>query len=133
MSPLATTSATPILFVRTPTLTQMRDPLNASWNLDLAEREAEGERNKKLDLAALVDFSQMNQTFADYLEVVGLPVAIIDPKGKVLGPHPNGSVCAWNFIGLMTVHSHGVLKVMCRFPSRCWKARDMRSIVVATD
>lgn len=84
MSPLATTSATPILFVRTPTLTQMRDPLNASWNLDLAEREAEGERNKKLDLAALVDFSQMNQTFADYLEVVGLPVAIIDPKGKVL-------------------------------------------------
>lgn len=36
------------------------------------------------DLAALIDFSMMDAIFADFLEVTGLPVAIIDPAGKVL-------------------------------------------------
>jgi len=84
MPPSIATSAKPMLFVRTPQLTQMRDPLTASWNQDIAAREAEDGSAGKLDMAALIDFSQMNETFANYLEVVGLPVAIIDPKGKVL-------------------------------------------------
>lgn len=73
-----------MLFVRTPSLTQMRDPLTASWNLELAAREVADEDRDQLDLASLINFSQMNETFANYLEVVGLPVAIIDLKGKVL-------------------------------------------------
>jgi PAS domain S-box-containing protein len=70
----------PTIFVRSPKLAQMRDPLAASWNLALAAEEGEAE----LDLASLIEFSQMNETFANYLEVVGLPVCIIDLKGKVL-------------------------------------------------
>ncbi len=36
------------------------------------------------DLAVLIDFSMMDTIFADFLEVTGLPVAIIDLDGKVL-------------------------------------------------
>ncbi len=62
----------------------MRNPLTASWNIELAARKAAEETEDKLDLASLIDFSQINETFANYLEVVGLPVAIIDLNGKVL-------------------------------------------------
>jgi signal transduction histidine kinase len=84
MTPASTAASKPILFVRTPNLTQMRNPLNASWNMEIAASNATEGPDDKLDLAALIDFSQINETFANYLEVVGLPVAIIDLKGKVL-------------------------------------------------
>jgi signal transduction histidine kinase/CheY-like chemotaxis protein len=74
----------PILFTRSPKLIQMRDPLEASWNLALADDDVGNGGDEKIDLAHLIDFSQMNETFANYLEVVGLPVSIIDLKGKVL-------------------------------------------------
>lgn len=73
-----------MLFVRMPEFKQMRNPLSASWNLDLAEHEATTKDKDKLDLATLINFGQMNETFANYLEVVGLPVAILDLKGQVL-------------------------------------------------
>ncbi|SCK24944.1 PAS domain S-box-containing protein/diguanylate cyclase (GGDEF) domain-containing protein [Vogesella sp. LIG4] len=60
----------------------MRDPLFAKWNLDLAQEEKSPD--SAFNLAELVDFSLMNEVFASYLEVVGLPVAIIDFNGRVL-------------------------------------------------
>ncbi|QSA95890.1 PocR ligand-binding domain-containing protein [Methylococcus sp. EFPC2] len=70
----------PLLFVRSPVVRQMRDPLDAEWNReprsDLAEEE--------LDLAQLIDFGQMNAIFQSLLEVIGLPVAIVDFQGRVL-------------------------------------------------
>lgn len=84
MSQSSSPPAAPILFVRGPHVDKMRDPLNASWNTALKAHAAPCENNIPLDLAALIDFSQLNQTFADYLDVVGLPVAIIDLEGKVL-------------------------------------------------
>lgn len=62
----------------------MRDPLTASWNVDLIAQQEKNADADGLDLATLIDFSQMNETFANYLDVVGLPVAIIDLSGKVL-------------------------------------------------
>lgn len=84
MTSASTTASKPILFVRTPNLRQMRNPLTASWNFDIAPSgESEGNKSK-LNLAALIDFSQINEVFANYLDIVGLPVAIIDLNGKVL-------------------------------------------------
>ncbi len=71
-----------ILFVRNPQLAQMRDPLHTSWNEELAPDETA--TNSDINLAQLVDFSQLNDVFANYLEVIGLPVAIIDFNGHVL-------------------------------------------------
>lgn len=72
----------PILFVRNPQLAQMRDPLPASWNKDLTPKETSPD--SEINLVQLVDFSQLNDVFASYLEVIGLPVAIIDFNGHVL-------------------------------------------------
>jgi diguanylate cyclase (GGDEF)-like protein/PAS domain S-box-containing protein len=72
----------PILFVRSPQLEQMRDPLRASWNEELASKETKADSD--INLAQLVNFSQMNDVFSSYLEVIGLPVAIIDLDGLVL-------------------------------------------------
>lgn len=72
----------PIFFVRNPQIEQMRDPLFSKWNLDLAHKN--NVANKEFNLVELVDFSLMNQVFSSYLEVVGLPVAIIDFNGLVL-------------------------------------------------
>jgi len=69
----------PILFVRNPQLAQMRDPLHAAWNKELTPAA-----DSEINLAQLVDFSQLNDVFASYLEVIGLPVAIIDFNGHVL-------------------------------------------------
>ncbi|CAK0764531.1 two-component system, sensor histidine kinase and response regulator [Gammaproteobacteria bacterium] len=76
-----------ILFVRSPKLTQMRDPLDTEWNHSLmgqATRDTKNNKQDMPDLVKFIDFSQMNKIFANYLEVVGLPVAIIDLEGKVL-------------------------------------------------
>lgn len=72
----------PILFVRNPQLDQMRDPLQTQWNNQLIPKETAAD--SKINLAQLVDFSQLNEVFASYLEVIGLPVAIIDFNGHVL-------------------------------------------------
>lgn len=71
-----------ILFVRNPQLDQMQDPLHTSWNKELTARETLPD--SEINLAQLVDFSQLNEVFANYLEVIGLPVAIIDFSGHVL-------------------------------------------------
>ncbi|MBS4098316.1 MAG: PocR ligand-binding domain-containing protein [Sulfuricella sp.] len=68
----------PILFRRTPKIDQMRDPLFADWNRSLIKNLSAHE------LAELIDFSQMTTVFENFLEVVGLPVAIIDFDGRVL-------------------------------------------------
>ena len=71
-----------ILFVRSPQLEQMRSPLHSKWNQELASKEIKDD--SEINLSELVDFSLMNEVFASYLEVIGLPVAIIDFNGKVL-------------------------------------------------
>ena len=88
----------PTLFVRSPHLIQMRDPLDTSWNRALAPDGRSADRpgvpgDDDLDLARLVDFSQMNEVFANYLDVVGLPVAIIDFQGHVLASSRWQRVC----------------------------------------
>ena len=80
----STTGLKPILFARSPKLLQMRDPLDAPWNQALADEAVDKDADGMLDLAHLIDFSQLNQTFANFLDVVGLPVAILDLKGRVL-------------------------------------------------
>ena len=67
-----------ILFQRSPLIAQMCDPLHSDWNRSLTESLSAHE------LAGLIDFSVMNTVFQNFLEVVGLPVAIIDFDGRVL-------------------------------------------------
>lgn len=64
------------LFTRPPTVAAMQPPLDASWN--------QAPPGNPADLSALVDFAPMSAIFEDFLEVVGLPVAIIDLDGRVL-------------------------------------------------
>lgn len=77
------------LFVRPPQVEQMRDPLNADWNLAIgllgtAQSDGTGEGALAADPATMIDFGPMNTVFANFLDVVGLPVAIIDLQGRVL-------------------------------------------------
>lgn len=77
----------PILFHRQPKIQQMRDPLSSDWNLAL---------DKDLDpseLASLIDFSKMNGFFRNFLNVVGLPVAIIDLNARVLASSNWQRIC----------------------------------------
>ncbi len=74
------------LFVRPPATAEMRDPLRADWNLALAELAA--------DPAATIDFGLMSGIFENFLDVVGLPVAIIDLNGHVLASSRWQRVCA---------------------------------------
>ncbi len=64
------------LFVSPPEIPRMSDPLITDWNAALPKDDNE--------LARLIDFAQLNQVFNDFLEVVGLPVAILDLNGHVL-------------------------------------------------
>ncbi len=54
----------------------MTNPLNSGWNEALPKDETE--------LTRSIDFSQLNQIFDDFLDVVGLPVALLDLNGHVL-------------------------------------------------
>lgn len=74
-APNATGKTTP-LFVNPPQIPQMSDPLASDWNDALPKDDNE--------LARLIDFSQLNQVFDDFLEVIGLPVALIDLNAHVL-------------------------------------------------
>lgn len=68
------------LFKQTPKVEQMRNPLYTHWNTELSD---ENERENQ-QLLELIDFSQMNNLFENFLAAIGLPVAIIDLKGTVL-------------------------------------------------
>ncbi|MBI5162830.1 MAG: PocR ligand-binding domain-containing protein [Magnetospirillum sp.] len=77
------------LFVRPSTVAAMCDPpLNVDWSAALGgqggDRPPSAGESAQVDLAASIDFSLMNGIFENFLEVVGLPIAIIDLKGLVL-------------------------------------------------
>jgi signal transduction histidine kinase len=93
MSDTSVPISKPILFVRSPDLSQMRDPLQSAWNPNQENHGNLDQSNKQINLAELIDFGQMNETFANYLEVVGLPVSIIDLKGKVLASSKWQRIC----------------------------------------
>ncbi|MDD1622454.1 MAG: PocR ligand-binding domain-containing protein [Methylococcaceae bacterium] len=64
------------LFVSPPQIPRMSDPLISDWNAALLKDDNE--------LARLIDFSQLNQMFDDFLEVIGLPVCVVDLNAHVL-------------------------------------------------
>lgn len=66
------------LFQHLPRISKMIDPLNSDWNRTLEKDVSANE------LADLIDFSQMNELMQNFLEIIGIPVAIIDLQGKVL-------------------------------------------------
>ena len=77
------------LLTRSSTIEQMRDPLRAPWNLSLDQPgTAEPVRGDiapaEGGLSGTIDFSLMNSSFENFLEVIGLPIAIIDLNGCVL-------------------------------------------------
>lgn len=86
MSEASTDHSKPLLFVRSPDLQHMQDPLQSGWNEALAPATADSGHfdQRRQALLKQIDFSELNETFANYLEVVGLPVAIVDLNGKVL-------------------------------------------------
>lgn len=75
------------LFVHPPQVGQMRDPMTADWNNSL------GAPGPEDDPAALIDFAPMKAIFDNFLDVVGLPICIIDPQGRVLASSRWQRVC----------------------------------------
>ncbi len=71
-----------LILVKEPLIEQMRNPLAADWNRPPAGGGPPSEDDA--DLAALIDFAPLDAIFADFLEVTGLPVAIIDLQARVL-------------------------------------------------
>lgn len=67
----------PTIFIRPSQPEQMVDPLSATWNVATDDSQDN-------ELINLLDFSQVNEVFESFLAVLGLPVAIIDLKGRVL-------------------------------------------------
>lgn len=78
----------PKLFKRYPSMTHMRDPLNAEWNRKLDEQLSAHE------LTELIDFSPLNLIFHNFLEVIGLPVSIIDSNARVLASSKWQRICS---------------------------------------
>ena len=78
----------PTLFKRYPSIAHMSDPLGAPWNLELDNTLSSRE------LTDLIDFSPLNLIFHNFLEVVGLPVSIIDFNGRVLASSKWQRICA---------------------------------------
>ncbi|MEN3156994.1 PocR ligand-binding domain-containing protein [Alkalimonas sp. NCh-2] len=71
-------------------LIQMLDPIDSDWNQALAapdETVAE-------ELVAAIDFSQLNSLFDNFLQVMGIPIALIDLQGKVLASSRWQQACA---------------------------------------
>ncbi|MBF0332285.1 MAG: PocR ligand-binding domain-containing protein [Alphaproteobacteria bacterium] len=64
----------------------MSDPLRAEWNRALDQGDDAG-------IVSLIDFDLMNEIFENFLATVGLPVAIIDLRGKVLASSRWQRVC----------------------------------------
>ena len=76
------------LFRRYPSIAHMRDPLCAEWNRELDKKLSSHE------LAELIDFSPLNLIFQNFLEVVGLPVSIIDFNARVLASSKWQRICS---------------------------------------
>ena len=77
----------PTLFKRYPSIAHMRDPLDAEWN-----RKLDGHLSAH-ELTELIDFSPLNLIFHNFLEVVGLPVCIIDFNARVLASSKWQRIC----------------------------------------
>ena len=76
------------LFKRSPSIARMRDPQDAEWKLELDKHSAAHE------LLELIDFSPLTRIFHNFLEVVGLPVSIIDFNGRVLASSKWQRICS---------------------------------------
>lgn len=85
VDPTKATAKKPPLFVKAPNIPQMQNPLTSDWNEALPIDDTE--------LTQLIDFSQLNQVFDDFLEVVGLAVALIDLNGHVLAASRWQRIC----------------------------------------
>ncbi|OHC69030.1 MAG: hypothetical protein A2045_04020 [Rhodocyclales bacterium GWA2_65_20] len=66
-------------------------PLQVDWNKslgapapDLPPASDRDRAGANAELAAMIDFSLLNEIFENFLEVTGLPIAILDLNGKVL-------------------------------------------------
>jgi signal transduction histidine kinase len=70
----------------------MSDPLGAAWNRPPADERPPPSPDGG-ELADLIDFGPMNQLLREFLDVVGLPVAIIDLTGRVLAASPWQRIC----------------------------------------
>lgn len=70
------------LFQSAPQIEQMRDPLKTLWNDELIQQSENPSEHEQF--LQLIDFSQMNTLFDNFLTGIGLPVAIIDLTGTVL-------------------------------------------------
>lgn len=79
------------VLIRASQLDTMRDPIQASWNRP-PDRE-DGATPSASDLTDLIDFGQMNAIFSNFLEVTGLPVAILDLNTKVLASSKWQRIC----------------------------------------
>ena len=79
------TGRKPPLFVNPPNIPGMIDPLTSDWNEALPIDDTE--------LTRLIDFSQLNQVFNDFLDLVGLAVALLDLNGHVLASSRWQRIC----------------------------------------
>lgn len=71
-------------------LIQMLDPLSSDWNEALhASHNPAAE-----ELVAAADFSQLNSLFDNFLQVMGIPIALVDMQGKVLASSRWQRACA---------------------------------------
>jgi len=61
-------------------LIQMLDPMPADWNQTLSAPETTA-TNK---LVAAIDFGRLNDVFENFLQVMHIPIALIDLQGRVL-------------------------------------------------
>ncbi|MDP5136247.1 PocR ligand-binding domain-containing protein, partial [Rheinheimera baltica] len=73
------TAKTPHLY-REANLIQMLDPLSSDWNKAMPELDTTVTRT----LVAALDFSRLNALFESFLQVMNVPIALIDLQGKVL-------------------------------------------------
>lgn len=76
----STMSPKPPHLQREANLIQMLDPIAASWNQALPEPDDTVSRR----LIAALDFSRLNSLFENFLQVLNVPIALIDLQGKVL-------------------------------------------------
>ena len=61
-------------------LIQMLDPMSTDWNQALPEPDA----TVTSKLVAALDFSRLNTLFESFLQVMNVPIALLDLNGKVL-------------------------------------------------
>ena len=61
-------------------LIQMLDPMSADWNQALPAPD----RTVTSKLVAALDFTRLNTLFENFLQVMNVPIALIDLQGKVL-------------------------------------------------